>query len=179
MANRDIDTSNTIILTERKIFSDRFKPLYNNGMMLVEEAAAYLDGEGRQEAKNLSRLSATLYAAESMRLTTRLMQIASWLLLQRAANSGEMSKAQILEEKSKVILDTPSATSHSELWSSLPEKFISIVERSLRMQDLVRRMDTEVYPRPNTKAPTAPLRNPVIDQIDLLQAAFPQSYRLS
>ena len=30
------------------------------------------------------------YAAESMRLTTRLMQVASWLLVQRAVREGEM-----------------------------------------------------------------------------------------
>ena len=97
-------------LAEKRIFSERFKPMYSDGMRLVEEAAAYLDGEGRIEAKRLSRIAATLYAAESMRLTTRLMQIASWLLLQRAANNGEMSRAQVAEEKSKVQLDTPSAS---------------------------------------------------------------------
>ncbi len=71
--------------------------------------AEYLDGQGRVEAKRLSRVAATLYAAESMRLTTRLMQIASWLLLQRAANSGEMTRDQVASEKSKVRLDTASA----------------------------------------------------------------------
>jgi regulator of CtrA degradation len=174
MKNREIEQSNMIILTERKICSDRFKPLYNNGMLLVEEAAAYLDGQGRSDAKSLSRVSATLYAAESMRLTTRLMQIASWLLLQRALNSGEMSKAQILEEKSKVMLDTPSAIHKSDVWDSLPEQFISIVERSLRMQELVRRMDSEIYSRSKLNNTAEALRNPVFDQIDLLQTAFSQ-----
>lgn len=79
--------SNMISLAERMVFSDSFKPIYAQGMDMVEEAASYLDGEGREEARNLSRVAATLYAAESMRLTTRLMQIASWLLLQRAARS--------------------------------------------------------------------------------------------
>ena len=63
--------SKTIKLAERRVFSQSFKPLYNEGMTLVEHAAEYLDGEGRVEAKKLSRLAATLYAAESMRLTTR------------------------------------------------------------------------------------------------------------
>jgi len=74
----------TINLAERRVFSQRFKPLYDEGMGLVERAAEYLDREGRAEAKKMSRVAATLYAAESMRLTTRLMQVASWLLLQRA-----------------------------------------------------------------------------------------------
>ena len=37
-----------------------------------------------------------------MRLTTRLMQLASWLLLHRAVKEGEMSLAQASKEKSKV-----------------------------------------------------------------------------
>ena len=46
------------------------------------------------------RRSASLrYATESMRLTTRLMQLASWLLLQRAVNDGEMSAEQAQPRK--------------------------------------------------------------------------------
>ena len=108
-----MDSGKTIKLAERRIFSQSFKPLYNEGMSLVERAAEYLDGKGRAEAKKMSRLAATLYAAESMRLTTRLMQVASWLLLQRAANSGEMTRDQVASEKSKVRLDTASANDDS------------------------------------------------------------------
>ena len=68
-------------------------------MALVEETAAYLDGDGREQAKNLPRAAALSYASESMRLTTRLMQIASWLLLQRAVNEGEMTQAEAATDK--------------------------------------------------------------------------------
>ena len=44
--------------------------------MLVEETAAYLDGDRRQQSKALGRAAALAYATESMRLTTRLMQLA-------------------------------------------------------------------------------------------------------
>ena len=63
-----------------------------------------------------------------MRLTTRLMQLASWLLLQRAANSGEMTREQVAAEKSKVRLDTHSPQEQAQGWSDLPEKFQSLVE---------------------------------------------------
>ena len=57
----------TIKLAERRVFSQSFKPLYNEGMGLVEETAEYLDGEGRAEAKKLSRLGATaINSGESM-----------------------------------------------------------------------------------------------------------------
>ena len=163
----------TIKLAERRIFSQSFKPLYNEGMGLVEHAAEYLDGKGRVEAKKLSRLAATLYAAESMRLTTRLMQVASWLLLQRAANSGEMSRDQVASEKTKVRLDTASAHAEAAGWDELPKAFLDLVNRSLSLQALVRRMDDEIYGK-NTvfPLPGAASANPVSDQITLLNTAF-------
>jgi regulator of CtrA degradation len=161
----------TIRLAERRVFSGSFKRLYDQGMGLVEEAAEYLDGRGREDAKGLSRLAATLYAAESMRLTTRLMQVASWLLLQRAANSGEMTRDQVALEKTKVRLDTASAASDVPGWSELPEGFADLVSRSLRLQDHIRRMDEEVYGSDRVRAPIEP-ENPVSEQITLLRTAF-------
>ena len=168
------ESANTIKLAERRVFSPSFKPLYNEGMGLVEQAAEYLDGAGRVEAKKLSRLAATLYAAESMRLTTRLMQIASWLLLQRAANSGEMTRDQVASEKSKVRLDTASAHDDAAGWNELPTDFVDLVRRSLRLQAHVRRMDDEIYGNGTTVVPVQAMRrsNPVSDQISLLNAAF-------
>ncbi|WP_109578233.1 DUF1465 family protein [Aminobacter sp. AP02] len=168
------ESANTIKLAERRVFSPSFKPLYNEGMGLVEQAAEYLDGAGRVEAKKLSRLAATLYAAESMRLTTRLMQIASWLLLQRAANSGEMTRDQVASEKSKVRLDTASAHDDAAGWNELPDEFVDLVRRSLRLQAHVRRMDEEIYGNGTTVMPVQAMRrsNPVSDQISLLNTAF-------
>ncbi len=173
MNEAGIGGSNTVRLAERRVFSPSFKPLYNEGMGLVEQVAEYLDGPGRVEAKRLSRIAATLYAAESMRLTTRLMQIASWLLLQRAANSGEMTRDQVAAEKAKVRLDTASAQDSAPGWPELPDAFVDLVQRSLSLQALIRRMDEEIY---GVMADTTvvPLRssNPVSDQILLLKTAF-------
>ena len=171
MTDQDVGDGRTIKLAERRVFSQSFKPLYDEGMRLVEQAAEYLDGEGRVEAKGLSRVAATLYAAESMRLTTRLMQVASWLLLQRAANSGEMTRDQVASEKLKVRLDTASAHDDAPGWGELPAAFRAIVEHSLRLQGLVRRMDEQIYGDAAEQAARA-AGNPVSDQITLLKTAF-------
>jgi regulator of CtrA degradation len=76
---------------ERLANSQAFTDLFRDGMALVEETATYLDGPGRQESKKLERQAALAYATESMRLTTRLMQLASWLLLHRIA-AGESAR---------------------------------------------------------------------------------------
>ena len=47
-------------------------------------AHADAHGQGRREAKSLNAGLAVIYANESMRLTSRLLEIASWLLLRRS-----------------------------------------------------------------------------------------------
>src|SRR5579875_2494614 len=79
--------------------SELFQRTFQEGMDLVEETASYLDGAGRQASKLLSRSAALAYAAESMRLTTRLMQVASWLLVQRAVREGDMNPADACQER--------------------------------------------------------------------------------
>ena len=114
---------------ERLASSQAFADLFRDGMALVEETAAYLDGPGRQESKKLERNAALAYATESMRLTTRLMQLASWLLLHRAVKEGEMSLAQANKEKAKVKL---SAGEHSDEQNIklLPERLRALIQRS-------------------------------------------------
>ncbi|WP_018689166.1 DUF1465 family protein [Ahrensia kielensis] len=167
--NNNADQKNTIQFSSRKAASPAFTKLYSEGMALVEETAAYLETEGREEAKKLSRVAATLYAAESMRLTTRLMQLASWLLLQRALNSGEMSEDQVRSEKDKIRLDTNSSNKDVTAWNELPEKFTDLVRRSLRLQARVRTMDDG---KDVSEDPSYSQDNPVLNQVNLLKTAF-------
>ena len=88
----------------RLALSGAFKDLFREGMALVEEAASYLDGPGRVESRALPRPAGLAYSTESMRLTTRLMQVASWLLLQRAVNEGELTSTQAQAERIRVKL---------------------------------------------------------------------------
>ena len=83
----------------RFVSSGPFARLFEDGMILVEETASYLDGSGRADSKDLPRGIALAYAGESMRLTTRLMQVASWLLVHRAIEEGEISAHEARNEK--------------------------------------------------------------------------------
>src|SRR4051794_1083979 len=106
--------------------SQHFADLFRDGMALVEETAAYLDGPGRQESKKLERHASLAYATESMRLTTRLMQLASWLLLHRAVKEGEMSLAQAYKEKAKVKLSSVRASDEDAV-KLLPGKLQELI----------------------------------------------------
>lgn len=149
--------------------SQAFATLFREGMALVEETAGYLDGPGRQQSKDLGRAAALAYATESMRLTTRLMQLASWLLLHRAVKEGEMSLAQASQEKAKVKL-APVDTTDATNVALLPEKLRDLIARSQQLQTQVRRLDTTIHTPVDETQPAAP--NAVNHQWGLLKAAF-------
>ncbi len=132
--------------------SQHFSDLFRDGMALVEETASYLDGPGRQESKKLERGAALAYATESMRLTTRLMQLASWLLLHRAVKEGEMSLAQANKEKAKVKLCRPASPATSRTSSSCRSALRALIERSKTLQPAVRRLDATMHASPDPDA---------------------------
>ncbi len=102
-----------------------------------------------------------------MRLTTRLMQLASWLLLHRAVNEGEMSLSQANKEKAKVKLAT-GESGDGDMVLLLPERLRELIARSVRLQDRVRRLDTTIHSPAIAEAEP----NPVERQVNLLRAAF-------
>lgn len=160
----------TISFGAKLASSESFKALFKEGMGLVEEAASYLDGPGRVESKSLPRTEALAYASESMRLTTRLMQLASWLLLQRAVNEGEMTQTQAAAEKHKVKLTRQDIASRPDVYGRLPDALRSLVERSLRLQDRIIHLDSLLYAQ-NAREPAA-APPPVFAQINMIEQAF-------
>src|SRR5438309_11996966 len=144
MADRSQSESALVQFSERLTNSAAFGTLFREGMDLVEETAAYLDGDGRTEAKALERSVSLTYATESMRLTTRLMQLASWLLLHRAVNEGEMSLVQASQEKTKVKLAAPEPQDE-ETSRLLPKNLRDLIDRSLKLLERVRRLDATIH----------------------------------
>src|SRR5262249_46191985 len=129
MAEQTANEVQTVSFGERLASSQLFADLFRDGMALVEETASYLDGPGRQESKKLDRSAALAYATESMRLTTRLMQLASWLLLHRAVKEGEMSLAQANKEKAKVKLTGDEVVDEPNI-KLVPERLRVLINRS-------------------------------------------------
>ncbi len=158
-----------VSFADKLVASESFKTLFLDGMNLVEETAAYLDGDGREDAKKLPRLAALAYATETMRLTTRLMQTASWLLLQREVNEGELTQTEAASEKRKVRLSEQQTGLSPDAANKLPERLVSIVDRSLRLQSRISHLDRVLY-QPADEAPV--LGRPLEPQLELLRAAF-------
>ena len=145
--------------------SELFDRIFREGMELVEETASYLDGPGRQESKSLNRRDALSYAGESMRLTTRLMQVASWLLVQRAVREGDMEAHLACDARYRLSAELADPV---EAADGLPIGLSDLLERSERLHDRVTHLDQRMF----LDAPEDDQPHPVLSQHEMLKAAF-------
>jgi regulator of CtrA degradation len=146
--------------------SELFARTFRQGMSLVEETANYLDGPGREASRNLSRSAALAYAGASMRLTTQLMQIASWLLVMRAVREGEMALDEARDEKYRV---KPREHSLGDLHEEgLPEALIRLATDSVQLYARIARLDADIF----TLAKSSPKERDAAAQQRALLDAF-------
>ena len=146
--------------------SELFDRTFQEGMELVEQTAAYLDGPGRQESKLLSRGAALTYASMSMRLTTRLMQVASWLLVQRAVREGDMTPHEACQGRYRLGGDrTETPAPEGE---ALPPGLTGLADRAERLYERVAHLDRRMY----LESPDGEPENAVLTQFARLESAF-------
>ncbi len=165
------DRPNSALLSFRDKFisSRQFAQLYREGMDLVEETAEYLDRAGRLESKRLPAQASIAYTSESIKLTTRLTQLASWLLVRRAIAMGEITAAEAHTHRHKVTLVAQSSML-PECFDELPETFKSLITESHRLYGRVLRLDpllSEGYSAIDGAA------SPISPQIERIKLEFP------
>ena len=176
MVDRPHGDSALVQFSERLTNSAAFSNLFREGMDLVEETAAYLDGAGRAEAKALDRAVSLTYATESMRLTTRLLELASWLMIRRALKEGEISAEEARTKRERVRLKVASRPEHVKGFGELPRGLRDLIEASFSLNDRIIQLDRamEVVVGAELAAPAA---NPVGAQVDRLEEAFAPARR--
>lgn len=164
------NSDGAISFGEKYVASGSFKDVFGEGMALVEEAARYLEGNGRAEAKKLPPELSFAYATESMRLTTRLMQLASWLLVRRAVNEGEMTLEQAEEQAHKVKLQSISSLAQAKGYDGLPEEMKELVERSMHFYERILKLDSMI--RESQEEHVGQDESHPLRQLDRIKAAF-------
>jgi len=148
--------------------SEMFRRLFRDGMDLVEETASYLDGPGREDSKRLGRSGALAYAAESMGLTTQLMQCASWLLTQRAVAEGDMSAIDAAEDRYRLSPNKFSPPSWPAGDDPCPPRLGDLALRARELHERLMRLDSSLFEGEEV----VPAENPVADQLSRLNEAF-------
>lgn len=164
--------SSTVSFGERFQASDQFDAVFKEGMGLVERTAAYLDGPGRAEAKTLKAPTNVLYATESMRLTTRLLEIASWLLVRRALKEGEISAEEAQKKRARIKLQSLGRPSHIKGFAELPQGLRELIEASFALNDRISQLDKAMQIAATPAPAEAEPVNPVGAQLSMLSAAF-------
>jgi regulator of CtrA degradation len=149
--------------------SKQFAQLYREGMGLVEETANYLDRAGRLESKQLTPPVSLAYTSESIKLTTRLTQLASWLLVRRAIAAGEITEAEAHLHRHKVTL-TPQSSALPEGFGALPETFRRLISESHRLYGRILRLDRLMSEGYSAQGEN---RSPISPQIERIRHAFP------
>jgi len=122
-----------------------FERTFDEGMSLVEETAKYLDGKGRKESRDLPRKIAMLYAGESMRVTTRLMQAASWLLVQRAVHDGDMPAEDATSDRYRLGSKDICLGGGGDGVDLLPAKLRDLLARSDNLYRRIARLDDVLF----------------------------------
>ncbi|KCZ91783.1 DUF1465 family protein [Hyphomonas johnsonii] len=144
-----------------------FDTVFGKGMALVEETASYLDGPGREHSRTLPREAGLTYSAWSMELTTRLMQAASWLVMQKAVRDGEMRREDAAARKYRIRRDDPPLDPDAQRDKGLPLRFLELVARSEALFEQICRLDNALYGAQGAGHAT----NAVSEQIAQLQKA--------
>jgi len=164
-------TGVTISFAEKFANSQQFDQVFREGMALVEATANYLEGPGRRDSKAITPTAGVLYASESMRLTTRLLELASWLVIRRALKAGEIGIEEARTKRRRLRLAAIGRPHHVPDYEKLPPRLRELIEASFALHDRIVMLDKALEQRPEAVV-TEITSNPVAQQVDRLSAAF-------
>ncbi len=136
--------------------------LYTEAMVLGDEARAYFETQSRNERAALDPFARVLFSCESLKVTTRLMHVLSWLLVQRAFEMGQMSEQEVEAAGQRV---GEAADSDIAVLQALPTSAVALIEASRDLYARVRRLDVT-----DMAASAAP--SPARGLLDRLERAF-------
>ena len=144
-----------------------FERVFTEGMALVEETASYLDGPGREESGQLPREASLTYASWNMEISMRLMQAASWLVMQKSVRDGEMLREDAAARKYRLTRDGPPLDPQAQANRGLPPRFLELVARTEALFERICRLDIALY----SSSPDPHGASPVTHQMQQLQQA--------
>ena len=98
-------------------------------------------------------------------------RIASWLLLQRAINEGEMSQAEAASDKRRTRLAWQHQPTKANALEALPQALIVLIDKSVHLQTKILRLD-QMMSEPTIGPAALSGPNPVDQQLALLRDAF-------
>ena len=118
-----------------------FDSTYREALSLTREARDYVAYQERRDKQSLSPVGQLAASCESMRMTARLTQVMSWLLVQKAVHAGELSREQAAAPELRLSGQTVCGEEPPETEEVLPPRLRELLERSLSLYQRVARLD--------------------------------------
>ncbi len=122
-----------------------FERLFDDTIKLIERTIAYLERESPGDREQLSVGAKLVFATESMRLTSQLMQSMAWLLARKALQKGELTEFEAASPTYR--LGTNSACSAESLagTETLPRRFRALLAEGRSSYLRIARLDQFAY----------------------------------
>jgi len=143
------DASTGIRLRGRLIDS-----LYTEAMVLADEVRSYFDHGCKAERDVLTPLLRVTLSCESLKITTRLMNMLSWLLTQRALEMGQLDAAE-----GRTPAEWDADDGDPAALQGLPDQAIALIAASRDLQARVRRIDGDLHETVDPQSPALGLLN--------------------
>jgi regulator of CtrA degradation len=110
--------------------------LYRESIRLADAARRYFDWEGAADREALDPVERVAFACESLKVTTRLMHVVSWLLVRKAVAAGELRGDEGAADERRLgraAADAPPP--------GMPVRAMTIIEESRDLYARVARLD--------------------------------------
>jgi regulator of CtrA degradation len=135
-----------IDFTARKVTSPEiFRPIFDEGLDLLAEAAAYLEGEGREDSLSLPTAGKVAYLGLQMRLVASLTLIASWLMLHRAVQEGELTIPEVASDPQRPKVSELGPMAETRNMEALPPRMRSLAEKVGRFRARIEVIERGLY----------------------------------
>ena len=140
---------------------DLFDRLFDETIDLIEQTVRYLETGGKTDRFGLPNPMHIVFATESMRLSTQLMQTMAWLMVQKAVRLGEISAQDAANPIHRLGARRACEEPSPDLIHLLPEKLNVLAQMGRKLYFRVGRLDQflfgeEATPVPDHSQQTAP-----------------------
>lgn len=140
------DSADMTLVAHTPITPKLVDTLYLEAMTLADEARSYFDREGASDRGRLDPVARVAFSCESLKVTTRLMHVVSWLLVQKAVQAGEISESDAGAPERR--LGRASDSDDALRLAFLPPRSREIIDRSRDLYDRIARLDMQLVTAP-------------------------------
>ncbi|MBB3980489.1 regulator of CtrA degradation [Sphingobium fontiphilum] len=141
--------------------------LYVEAMVMADEARSYFDSPEGGDGDLADPLRRIAFTCESLKVTTRLMHVIAWLLVQRACQRGEIEADVLRDEKYRL---GQAQLSDAILTDGFPFAARSLIEASQELYSRVARLQDRLLRSDGDQGEDAP--SPARALMDRLHTAF-------